>query len=536
MLTGLESILRLLLGVIFMLAGGLPLGVIPSDDGAVERFVSEHVSSRVRFAIVDPAIVNEDDAGDVAGFRQIENSDTDSTSDDEPQQVTLEAPGGDDEALDDLIDEESLDDVVADIENLDDALLDPETLDNLYPMLVIPGADVGDPETLDLDSFNVLPGAALPSTTGDGVGSQGGDNAAPSADGATRNRSQRDTSQAGGGEDRNCPDFSSQEEAQDYFDQAGGSETNNVDGLDQDGDGIACENEDYGQASDGGGGGRNDDEPAGSGNTGGGNGGSRENDRGNGGADESSGSGNSGATDDSGNRSNAENENDVATANRDLPDCRTVAVSGDSVAATGCGDGGSTVRPSPDTISRETSRQETSRSSDDVRTSTDIERSADGGTEIEIDRGGDNQRSGSGSEPRTNERPTERQERASESQPTRDEAEQGADNADREAAEQKKSTAVRDDCRTKQRSDERAAASEGDDHQNVLVDNDIVRVTMSKAGLATEVKASASGVDDAESAVNKQQQRACDDDNDDRWDGDKRSPGQQSQRQRQSEQ
>jgi len=42
-------------------------------------------------------------------------------------------------------------------------------------------------------------------------------------------------------EDRNCPDFDSQQEAQDFFEDNGGSPDNNVDGLDADGDGEACE-------------------------------------------------------------------------------------------------------------------------------------------------------------------------------------------------------------------------------------------------------------------------------------------------------
>lgn len=41
--------------------------------------------------------------------------------------------------------------------------------------------------------------------------------------------------------DRGCDDFASQEEAQAYFESQGGSPDNNVDGLDTDGDGIACE-------------------------------------------------------------------------------------------------------------------------------------------------------------------------------------------------------------------------------------------------------------------------------------------------------
>lgn len=41
--------------------------------------------------------------------------------------------------------------------------------------------------------------------------------------------------------DRNCPSFSTQQEAQDYFESIGGSATNNADDLDRDGDGLACD-------------------------------------------------------------------------------------------------------------------------------------------------------------------------------------------------------------------------------------------------------------------------------------------------------
>jgi hypothetical protein len=51
--------------------------------------------------------------------------------------------------------------------------------------------------------------------------------------------------------DKDCADFSSQAEAQAYFEANGGSPTNNVDNLDADHDGQACEAFDY----DGGGGG-----------------------------------------------------------------------------------------------------------------------------------------------------------------------------------------------------------------------------------------------------------------------------------------
>lgn len=40
---------------------------------------------------------------------------------------------------------------------------------------------------------------------------------------------------------KNCMDFPTQSAAQSYFDANGGSATNNVDGLDRDHDGVACE-------------------------------------------------------------------------------------------------------------------------------------------------------------------------------------------------------------------------------------------------------------------------------------------------------
>jgi LPXTG-motif cell wall-anchored protein len=39
----------------------------------------------------------------------------------------------------------------------------------------------------------------------------------------------------------NCSDFDTWREAQTYFEQNGGSPTNNVEGLDREGDGLACE-------------------------------------------------------------------------------------------------------------------------------------------------------------------------------------------------------------------------------------------------------------------------------------------------------
>jgi hypothetical protein len=55
--------------------------------------------------------------------------------------------------------------------------------------------------------------------------------------------------------DKDCADFSSQAEAQAYFDANGDSPTNNVDNLDADHDGQACEAFDYGGGGGGTGGG-----------------------------------------------------------------------------------------------------------------------------------------------------------------------------------------------------------------------------------------------------------------------------------------
>jgi hypothetical protein len=49
------------------------------------------------------------------------------------------------------------------------------------------------------------------------------------------------TDGSSGGADKNCSDFSSQQQAQEWFDSHGGSPTNDVDGLDRDHDGRACE-------------------------------------------------------------------------------------------------------------------------------------------------------------------------------------------------------------------------------------------------------------------------------------------------------
>lgn len=49
------------------------------------------------------------------------------------------------------------------------------------------------------------------------------------------------TTSAASHEDKDCPDFATHAEAQAYFESMGGSPTNNVDRLDADHDGLACE-------------------------------------------------------------------------------------------------------------------------------------------------------------------------------------------------------------------------------------------------------------------------------------------------------
>jgi hypothetical protein len=65
--------------------------------------------------------------------------------------------------------------------------------------------------------------------------------------GSGDSRNTQTNSQGGDGSDldssrdRDCVDFASQEAAQRFFDRHGGSRSNNVDNLDSDRDGIACE-------------------------------------------------------------------------------------------------------------------------------------------------------------------------------------------------------------------------------------------------------------------------------------------------------
>lgn len=66
------------------------------------------------------------------------------------------------------------------------------------------------------------------------------------------------------GVDKDCKDFKSQAEAQAYFEKDGGSASNNVDNLDADHDGKACEDYKYKGGSDNKDGNKDDDTTGGS--------------------------------------------------------------------------------------------------------------------------------------------------------------------------------------------------------------------------------------------------------------------------------
>ncbi len=77
--------------------------------------------------------------------------------------------------------------------------------------------------------------------------------------------------------DRDCPDFSTWRQAQDFFERHGGSSSNNADRLDADSDGDACEtlpgyNGGGGNGDNGNGGGNGDNGSGGNGDNGNGGG------------------------------------------------------------------------------------------------------------------------------------------------------------------------------------------------------------------------------------------------------------------------
>jgi len=63
----------------------------------------------------------------------------------------------------------------------------------------------------------------------------------PPSNGGNGNQAGNGGNDTGPRVDKNCSDFATQAEAQQYFDSHGGSPTNNVDGLDNNHDGIACQ-------------------------------------------------------------------------------------------------------------------------------------------------------------------------------------------------------------------------------------------------------------------------------------------------------
>jgi Excalibur calcium-binding domain len=84
------------------------------------------------------------------------------------------------------------------------------------------------------DSRNVQTGSGDVENSNQTTGSRGSNRQS--------NKQGGDRSDVGSARDRNCHrDFTFQEEAQRFFERHGGSRSNNVDGLDRDRDGIACE-------------------------------------------------------------------------------------------------------------------------------------------------------------------------------------------------------------------------------------------------------------------------------------------------------
>jgi len=100
------------------------------------------------------------------------------------------------------------------------------------------GQDVGGP---------AVPPAELPSDQGEAApqaetAQEESEDAEPVEDGAPTEDDAAEGTAAQAAGDRNCPSFDFQEDAQDFFDENSGSPDNNVDELDADGDGVACQN------------------------------------------------------------------------------------------------------------------------------------------------------------------------------------------------------------------------------------------------------------------------------------------------------
>jgi hypothetical protein len=118
----------------------------------------------------------------------------------------------------------------------------------------------------EVQQLQVLHGQAGPGRDGEDVDALGGSldaDAAPQAEAAQEESQDAEPVEDGASTgddaaegtaaqaaDRDCPDFDSQEGAQDFFEDNGGSPDNNVDELDADGGGEACEDLDSSVADD----------------------------------------------------------------------------------------------------------------------------------------------------------------------------------------------------------------------------------------------------------------------------------------------
>ena len=428
MLTDVTQVLRLFSTVVVLMFGWMPLDAVTTEIAPMERIVVDTFGP-LRIPQHDGNDQLNDGAGDNENLDDLGGGD-ETLDRPIPDAEPLDKPLADRETLDDGVlkasDPENLDDLAVgdllDIENLDDGTLsasDPEDLDDLAI------GDLLDTETLD-DAVIADPRdkmAAVPGPT-----RRSGESGAARVNG-------------GSGVDRNCADFGSQEEAQTYFDDQGGDARNNVDGLDGDGNRLACDTFAYkaisggasgggsagtsgenrgnrasgGNRGDGSGsdGGSNSSDDGRDGGSGGGDTGGGGNTRGGGGSSDS-GSGGGGPAGEGGRSSGASGSSrgngDGGRAGGSaetpaLPNCRVLAGSGTSVAGTGCDATGAPTSsgstrstrqrgntPSEDTAGGDTSGGAEARrvQTPDVRSTTVVDRSADAGTEVEIDRGGDN--------------------------------------------------------------------------------------------------------------------------------------------------
>lgn len=457
MLSGLESLLRTLVAALVVILGWVPTERVLVNDGSLARALQVTVGN-IGFAVgggivgIDEildglradALDTEalDDAGPLAnrtdrgaGFDEADLAGDAADIAAEPDDEELDdAATGDDPASIAGADVETLDGadrVFDDFENLDDLIL-PDVFDDFEDL---DDAIVGTAtaKSLDTDSSGAHDAAEeRGGAAGGGNGGRGGGGRNGGGGGG------RTGGNAGAGDsvaDRDCADFSSQAEAQTYFDENGGGVGNDVDGLDRNGDGLACEDFDYDGVGGGGGGRR-------AGTAGGGEDGGRDGDAstrtvggGNGGGRSGGGAGgvsrnpqdedrncddfnsqpraqayfeekggdatnNVAGLDDNGNGQACEDfayETGVGNGAADgggtrdggRPDGAGGGNGGGGRSESGSAGNTSSRDPGRTRADGEAARSEGDR---DVAESTVIRRSADGGMEIEIDRGGNNNR------------------------------------------------------------------------------------------------------------------------------------------------